>query len=382
MSMLVVPHVVLGLKKKKLVWFENSDLFFQMEDPAWFVFDKLQMSNSLDEIAKEFSSFYALDIKESFAFVQDMFLRIEKMNQPLEYDETLERIKISVVDSSFDIFSVYTYKLGDKLIKFSYGSFWLEEYIHPLIMHLLTKEDEVPEKACFELFSYEDKVVFRIDGEVKGVWYNDESSYVKGAVFYQLINKLHNKLDEDWLMTVHASAITNGNKTILFSAAPGSGKTTMAALLQARGYSLISDDYVPFGKHCLNAYPFPIAMSIKEGSMELLSAHYPELTEKTAVYINSEKTVRYLPILNDKMGMVHPAQDFVFVNYNKDVDFDLEKLELTDAIKLCLDQIWVPPNKETVGMFFDRLKKLSFYRLTYSNNDKALDAITNLFEHD
>ncbi|MGD9930555.1 MAG: hypothetical protein AB7U05_11100, partial [Mangrovibacterium sp.] len=64
------------------------------------------------------------------------------------------------------------------------------------------------------------------------------------------------------------------------------------------------------------------------------------------------------------------------------VDFRMAKLEPIQAIKMLLDQIWVPPSPENVALMFDRLEQFSFYQLVYSNNRKALDAIKQLFDHD
>jgi hypothetical protein len=185
-------------------------------------------------------------------------------------------------------------------------------------------------------------------------------------------------------MTVHASAITNGKKTILFSAPPNHGKTTIAALLQSRGYKLISDDFVPIDRNSFKAYPFPIAMSVKQTSMDLLASLFPALEQKTLNYISPEKSVRFLPpnANPDVTKEVFPVRDFVFIQYNSSVDFIWEKLDPLKAMKLLLDQAWVTPIKGNTEILFERIMELSFYQLTYSNNEKALDAIANLFDHD
>jgi hypothetical protein len=205
---------------------------------------------------------------------------------------------------------------------------------------------------------------------------------VKGNIFVELINVLHDKIDDDWLMTVHASAISNGRKTILFSAAAGSGKTTIAALLQARGYQLISDDFVPIDQDSFRAYPFPIAMSVKEGSLDLLTSHYPVLEDKPLNYINPEKSVRYLPVENIRMKMIFPVKEFIFIKYDSTVDFIMEKLDPVKAIQQLLDEAWILPSPENVLVFFNKIVQASFFQLNYSNNEKALEAITQLFDND
>jgi hypothetical protein len=199
-----------------------------------------------------------------------------------------------------------------------------------------------------------------------------------------LINVIHDKTDADWLMTVHASAITNGKKTILFSAPPNRGKTTIAALLQSRGYQLISDDFVPIDRNFFRAYPFPIAMSVKQTSTDLLASFFPSLEQKPLNYISSEKSVRYLPAIDntDVINCILPVHEFIFIEYNKSVDFKWEKLDPLKAIMLLLDQAWIAPNNGNAEILFDQFMKNSFYQLTYSDNEKALNTITNLFNND
>ena len=182
-------------------------------------------------------------------------------------------------------------------------------------------------------------------------------------------------------MTVHASAISNGHKTILFSAAPGSGKSTIAALMQTRGFKIISDDFVPIERSTFKAFPFPIAMSVKEGSLDLLKPHYPELENNPIIILNPEKRIKYLPIDNRIMKMAFPVNEFIFIKYDSSVDFELEKIEPANAVKTLFEEAWIPPQPDNVAIFLDKITGISFFRLTYSNNIKALDAISQLFEN-
>jgi hypothetical protein len=158
----------------------------------------------------------------------------------------------------------------------------------------------------------------------------------------------------------------------------------MAALLQAHGFRLISDDFVPIDREFQHAHPFPIAMSVKEGSMTILASHFPELEQKQLNFISPEKSVRYLATGN-KDGLIEnvfPVKEFIFIKYDPSVDFTLERLDSLKGIKLLLDQSWVPPINGNAEILFEKILPKSFYRLTYSNNEKALKAITNLFEND
>lgn len=379
----VLPYLKKKIGNKYLVWFQNSNLYVQLEEPAWFVFRKTAQRYKAETIANEFAIRYTNSPEESLSFVKDIRLKIEKMNQPDNIQDKIDPVSDELNKHTFIPFSVHRYRLGNQLIAFSYETRIFEYYLHPLISHFETSEEN-KEMPLFELFASQDRIVFRFNGEVKGSWTKDETHLVKGLIFMFLINVMHDKTDNDWLMTVHASAITNGKKTILFSAGPGNGKTTIAALLQSRGYRLISDDFVPIDRHSCHAYPFPIAMSVKEGSMNLLASLFPTLDQKPLNYISPEKSVRYLPPNLDPAitKEVFPVKEFIFIKYDNSVDFILEKLDPVKAIKLLLDQAWVTPTPGNAELLFNWILQVSFYQLTYSNNQRALDAINNLFDLD
>ena len=377
----VIPFIKKRIGRSYLVWFQNSNMYILLEEPAWFVFRKTAKRYKLETIVKEFTIRYVNTPEDSLSFVKDIRLAIEKMNQ-VDYTQSMpDQYSDDLNEHNYSPFSIHLYKLGDKVIAFSYETNYFESFIHPLICHFETKEEN-NEMPIFELFAFQQRIVFRFNGEVKGIWSLDESPFIKGLIFMYLINVWHDKKDADWLMTVHASAITNGKKTILFSAPPGNGKTTFAALLQAQGYKLISDDFVPIDRQGFNAYPFPIAMSVKEGSVALLSSFFPTLEQKPLNYISPEKSVRYLPSGHhlDATEDIYPVQEIIFIQYNNSVDFEFEKLDIISGLKLLLDQAWITPVKGNSALFFDWVLHISFFRLTYSNNQKAMDVVTNLFD--
>lgn len=378
---------ILYLKKKigqsYLVWFQNSNNYLQLEEPAWFVLRKTAQRHKTETIAHEFAYRYSVSQKKSLAFVEGIRLEIKRMNLPDPSSTSQSNFYSIPGGYTFSPYSVRFYQIGIKLIKLVFETPHLENYIHPLIGHLETNAPNA-ETALFELFVRDEKIVFRYNGEIKGAWKKDESHLVKGLIFMFLINVMYEKTKEDWLMTVHASAISNGRKTILFSAPPNHGKTTFAALLQNCGFQLISDDFVPIEKHSFCAYPFPIAMSVKQSSTELLTPIFPALKQKTLNYISPEKSVRFLPpeVNPDFTKNVFPVKEFVFIKYDKNVDLAWEKLDPLKGLKLLLDQAWVSPGKNNAEIFLEQLPLRSFYQLTYSDNEKALETITHLFEND
>lgn len=365
--------------KTQFVWFKNSNMYLQLEETAWFIFSKMVVKYEPDKIAQQFSLEYGTSLKESLQLVFEIRDQADRFNQSSN-EESRNFYTKYMGNHHPRLSKEHCYKLENTTIHFYYENEYYENFIHPLISVFEITGGEQTD-TTFELFSYEKNVVVRVNGEVIGKWGLDQSHLVKGRIFIELINSMYNKSEKDWLMTVHASAITNGQKTMLFSAEPGSGKTTIAALLKTKGLRLIADDFVPVERGTFKAFPFPLAMSIKPGSMKILAPLFPGLEEKPLNYISDEKSVRYFPIElgQDFKRQAHPVTNFIIVQYDQSVDFELTHLSKPEAVKQLLNQAWIFPFEENVHSFFNWLEKTTFYKLTYSNTSRALDTIEKLF---
>lgn len=73
----------------------------------------------------------------------------------------------------------------------------------------------------------------------------------------ELIQKIHNKEEQEWLGVFHASAVSNGKKAILFFGDSSNGKTTSLSLLQANGFTCLADNFVPVDANTKRVYSFP-----------------------------------------------------------------------------------------------------------------------------
>jgi hypothetical protein len=181
------------------------------------------------------------------------------------------------------------------------------------------------------------------------------------------------------MCTLHSSGVHFNNKAIVFSAAAGSGKSTVSAILKASGLGYISDDFIaatPDG----NVYPFPASISVKEGSFAVLSKYYPELGDKELEKASTGKMVRYLPANNYSTELKNgiPVTGFIFVEYQAKSDFCLNAVSKKEAVQLLLKETWVNPKTEFVTAFFNWIEKTNFYRMTYSDNETMISTIKDM----
>ncbi len=101
-------------------------------------------------------------------------------------------------------------------------------------------------------------------------------------------------------------------------------------------------------------------------------------------FITVEKSVHYVNLKNNGDFDIQsfPVKEFIFIQYDQIVDFELKKLDPITGVKLLLEQAWGATTQWTHEILFDCLTKWSYFQLNYLINAKAMDAITKLFEHD
>lgn len=361
-----------------IVWFANGNQYVRLEEPAFFVLQNLESGINAETIARQCSQRYQSTKEESTRFVSEISSGIEAIRKQAVLTFSTISGSQELREFQFVPFSTHPYSINGKWICFRFETKLYEYYLHPLLQHLETETPKT-ESILFELFEYNNQIVLRCNQHIKGIWKKEETHLLKGMVFLQILNAAYEKNDNDWMAIIHASAVTNGEKTIVFTASPGSGKSTIAALLMQKGYALVSDDFVPIERFSRQVFPFPAAMSVKEGANELLSALYPELLKQSALLKSTtNKMVKYLPI--EGKALPGKIKETIFIKYDPAIDFEWELVPRADALKMLLDETWTAPSAVNASCFLDWYCGISCYRLTYSNNEKALEFIAKLFE--
>jgi hypothetical protein len=361
-----------------IVWFQNGNQYLRMEEPAFFVFQNLERGILRKQIAVKCIQKYHNSEEESIRFINEIASGIDSIRQSPVLEEIKDLKRTEIPKNTYVPYSIHQYFINGKYIYFYFETPFYEYFLHPLLQHL-EAEDSSPDSAVFEIFEYQKDIVLRVDQQVKGIWSIEETHLLKGMIFLQILNIIYDKREEDWMAVIHASAVTNNKKTIVFTAGPGSGKSTIAALLQNEGFQLVSDDFVPIDISSLHAFPFPAAMSIKEGAIGILAGLYPSLQKKETQWNLSNKMVKYLSV--NKKVLSAPVKEIIFIKYDPTTNIEIKKLAPADALKMLLDETWTFPSAKNAGRFLDWYSELSCYHIRYSDNGKAIRVITKLFKN-
>jgi hypothetical protein len=359
-----------------VLWFDESNYWAQFEEPVWFIYQKLNSAVETEIISRRFSKRYSINIDESKTFVNEVITELEKLSS-----KTFSHLKTypSLQFESPKLFSsTRTYGINQKVFEIAYQYKSLENIIHHSISHHELKNKTNPHFRL-ETFSSASSYILKINDTV---WEEDDLNQLKLRLFIEISGLLYNKTNKDWLSFVHGSAVSNGLESIILSTSCGSGKSTMAALLCKQGLQFVSDDFVPIDSRYCKAYPFPAALSVKDGAYPILLPLYKQLeTAEIFHFKGTNKTVRYLPFPADKnFYKPLPVRNLVFIQYNPQKTFSFRKVPTLEAIKRFNEEAWVSYRPEHARKFINWFPKLNCYELEYSDNEKAIHAIMDLFK--
>lgn len=151
------------------------------------------------------------------------------------------------------------------------------------------------------------------------------------VVFVRCCQALHERL------LFHAAVLAKGQKAMLLPGEAGSGKTTLAAILMAHGYHVLSDELAVLDVDRLRVCPLPLPMSIKSPSVKLLGRYYPELANDRAHLRTDGKWVRYIAPSRPEDtqaadGSAKPAV-LVFPKHNKAAENRLAQIDEMQALQ-------------------------------------------------
>lgn len=119
-----------------------------------------------------------------------------------------------------------------------------------------------------------------------------DPAFLLQVLLYELVERVYQ--DRDWLAVMHAAAVGSKGRALVLSGPAGSGKTTLAAILQNHGWSYLSDDVTLLERESGFIVPVPVCQAVKAGSREVLGRLYPDLDNCVRLR-RGARDVRYLP---------------------------------------------------------------------------------------
>ena len=357
------------IENTAILWFKASNQWVLLNQINTRVFKELQQKTQAQQISIQLQTNEKLSQKESVDLINNIKLTIQTLTQK---DFPLPNLKIDIPKvltlKPYFLKEVY-YKINAKHFKISYGSVLLYNYIHSPLAHLETTLP--PNKYTnYEIFEYNARFALRINN--RNAFTTDESSQIKRLFYIELANFLFNKSYTQWLTFMHASAVAHKDTVLAFASESGGGKSTLCGLLENEGFTLIADDFLPIDKEKKNTYSFPALLCVKNQSIQLLKSR----NLKPLIEIGNHAYFRTNP--KNKRGYYSNLNFLIFVTYNPTSTTLFSEIDLQEALVYYLKEGWVQPTKQGAMLFIQWFSKLKFYKLEYSNNQEAFNAIKSL----
>lgn len=367
------------VEDKTITWFKNSNEYVIFENTTADILKRIHKGIPIKVIAEAVSKKLSVPLEKSIDFIIDLENQINK---------ALTKIRPELINDYRDIkkpkkykFTKY-YQINEVAFQVSYLNDLELSYIHPKFAHLEISETKKIH-FYYEIFIDTNYIFLYLDNEFVGAWSSREIHFFQGKFSMEIIQKIHKKEEKEWLGVFHASAISNGEKSVLFLGDSGNGKSTSLALLQANGFTCLADDFVPISANETSVYSFPAAISIKKNSLETLLPIYPELaTSAEYIYERLNKVVRYLKPNNDNYKSHLPCRDLIFIKYEKNSELEFNRISKLEAFQQLVPDSWLSPEKENAEQFLNWFENLNCYQLRYSNNEKMINTVHQLFDNE
>ncbi len=287
-----------------------------------------------------------------------------------------ELLSTDFIVSKRKISKQYIFK--DKAFQVNFDSDLVKKTIHPSIAHLET-ENNVSPSVIFDIYIESDQLCLFKNEVLVRIVPKQNYHFIQGKFAMELLSFIHDNEESDWLGTFHGSTISDGENSILFVGASGKGKSTLCALLTAKGFELVADDVSPMLAADSHIYHNPSAISIKKGAFSLLRPLVNGFDELPDMVFNKTKgVIKYLPCKTPNKDH-YPCRAIIMVNYTKDSDTTLELRSIKEALETLIPESWLSPDPLHAKSFLDWLSKTPVYQLTYSDTESVTEEITKCF---
>lgn len=379
------PRIHKVLSGKHIVWFGESNQWVAFEKPAYKVYKYLSTGKSQKKIQKKICNKYGLNKEESRTFVSEINDEIKKISITNTKENSLNNVLVSDKSSSKqkgnkqDKGVSYSYFINKKHLTIEYSNEKLAYYLHTPIKHFASEKDDPKSQKIGLSVNKNSFSIYRDDIVIESC---NTISELKHAFTKELMHSIYNIDAQEWFAWIHGSAITNGREAIIFSSASGSGKSTMAAVLQSRGFRMMSDDTVYLRNVDKSAYPVPAALSIKDGALETITKYLPTpKSDDLESYQFGSRKVRFKAPehINNETFKPSPVCCIVFINYKPESTCTLKSLSDYEAFCRFHQEAWTSESQESALTFINWFLHLSYYELVYSDTDKAIKEVEKLF---
>jgi hypothetical protein len=247
-----------------------------------------------------------------------------------------------------------------------------EAWVHPVLAHLSSEVSSKPEL-----------VLDVLDGPKGHVLVHDLLPVSHCKQVNELAPMIKNHLRQyaidrfTFFLEIHAGVVSAGEQCLLLPGPPASGKSTLTAGLVHAGFGYLSDEHALLDENSLHAWPVPLGIAVKPGSVDVLKSTWPEVEHMNIHLREDGKKVRYLNPPESAIT-THIGQSvgwIVFPRYKAGEETRIRPIPRASALKMLMDECMVLPellNEARVGKLVRWMRSLQCFELQLSSLEKAI----------
>ncbi len=343
---------------------------FEKGSAALFLqIDELVETYSYEEIIEQFPTVDAVSLKN----IYDLAACKEAVDVA-KYEADMD-LGTYIKD---DIPRIY-YQVDDIVFAVNYPDNDFSKYFHPVYEHLHVEKPDAKTMVSVDFAKSSDSDLWEIHWNNRPV----EMLIPKPKLATYLQEKMMTCAyqAQRYLISLHAASVEKNGKVIIMPAVAESGKTTLTATLLHHGFKLFSDESTSLD-HEGYVHPLPFCMNIKEGSWNVLSETYPQLSERDIYSRFDGQSIRFLPPENMHIGR-QKASHIIFPKYTPGAKTSLRAISAREALLKINEasyQVQHHMDENKFELILKNLISLPKYTLVYSNLDEAISTIDRLLE--
>ncbi len=378
-----------------LVFSERSQTIFELNPSAAFIWLCCEKGMALTDITREMCETFsvsAMTAESDLNAVVSRWMSMELLEKglgeeivPLVIQETEASENNPLVGQCYDLkmapYKSFCLRLAgfDFLMRFSHQE--IEELFTPVFAHLECSCSNQP--VIFDVVKIDNQFLMVTDGLIIDVFSNPAE--ITPRLSYHVVDSAYRKID--FLIAIHAAALSLGNGCVVFPGSCGVGKTTLSAALIKAGFKYFTDDTAILDRKTRSIVAVPVCLRIKEGSWETVEEMFQQSLSVTVHGSSDGRKIRYLapPEGRFAQGMVvgNFVKALVFPEYSPESRTSIQPISRLDAVhrlQECGYDVGACLNKAKVVELLDWIKDVDCYEMNIGSLSEATSIVRRLLD--
>jgi len=189
----------------------------------------------------------------------------------------------------------------------------------------------------------------------------------------------------EYLIAIHAAAVSNGKECIVLPAKAGNGKSTLTGAMIGSGFQYCTDELVLLKSRTHAVQAVPVGLALKPGSWPVLKAYHPGLEDLPVFLRPDGKHVRYLlpakQAFSKNTDQCYPVHCLVFPIYHPEQTTGLNRISPADALCRLAEAGYDMEgglDRERVTELVGWISGINCYELRVNDLQEAVSRITEL----